>query len=691
MALLKLKKSSVAGKVPLTTDLAYGELALNYADGKLFFKSSTDTIQSFNTAAATAPVVPISLTAPTTPESGNLWWDSQAGKLKIYYNDTTSSQWVDAFSGSGGGTTGGATLSYQISAETDASGAILRLTDSENATQDINFTAGNNVTITATSSSAITISAAGNMLKATYDSDNDGKVDSAESADVALSVAWANITSKPTTFTPSTHTHVSADITDLGTTIGGYITTHEAASDPHSQYTTLVDVADATGDVHGVIDRAASQISFVDATRTFTIAPTGSSWTFYYHGILYTVTGPRSIVIANTSGARFIRVDPATLTLVEGGAVPDFATDLIVAYIYYNATTGEGIIIGDERHGYKRDTTWHSNQHLNVGTIWRSGGALTYTTDNAASVQIGISTPLLIADEDLLHTITHSATPSADYQQILNTAASLEVLYLSGTVYTSTAASTTPWIAGTSLARYNLVTGGSGSLVDATEGSYITYWLLATNDIRSPVKLVLGRAAHTTLDAAYAETFEEYGLSFAEQVFMQQIVVRTSSAYTANTAKIVIAAIRKVLSKVATSASTVSASVHNSLTGRDVADTHPIDSITGLTTALSGKQATLVSATNIKTVNGTTLLGSGDLTTPNTTYSIAAATTTGGANLTLSGSDASADTVKFAQSKFATVTQTDASTITIGTTYNITVGTTAPVGPSVGDLWIDTN
>lgn len=38
-----------------------------------------------------------------------------------------------------------------------------------------------------------------------------------------------------------------------------------------------------------------------------------------------------------------------------------------------------------------------------------------------------------------------------------------------------------------------------------------------------------------------------------------------------------------------------------------------ISTVTGLQTALDAKQATLVSATNIKTVNGTSLLGSGDL------------------------------------------------------------------------------
>ena len=40
-----------------------------------------------------------------------------------------------------------------------------------------------------------------------------------------------------------------------------------------------------------------------------------------------------------------------------------------------------------------------------------------------------------------------------------------------------------------------------------------------------------------------------------------------------------------------------------------------------INTALSGKQAALVSGTNIKTINGTTLLGSGNVTTPDTTYS----------------------------------------------------------------------
>ena len=40
--------------------------------------------------------VTISDTAPGSPTAGDLWWESDKGRLKIYYNDTDSQQWVDA-------------------------------------------------------------------------------------------------------------------------------------------------------------------------------------------------------------------------------------------------------------------------------------------------------------------------------------------------------------------------------------------------------------------------------------------------------------------------------------------------------------------------------------------------------------------------------------------------------------------
>ena len=41
--LIKLKRSAVAAKVPLTTDLELGEIAINTFDGKLFVKQDNGT------------------------------------------------------------------------------------------------------------------------------------------------------------------------------------------------------------------------------------------------------------------------------------------------------------------------------------------------------------------------------------------------------------------------------------------------------------------------------------------------------------------------------------------------------------------------------------------------------------------------------------------------------------------------
>ena len=46
-----LKKSSVVAKVPTTADLDYGELALNYADNRLYYKTASNTISYFGAGA----------------------------------------------------------------------------------------------------------------------------------------------------------------------------------------------------------------------------------------------------------------------------------------------------------------------------------------------------------------------------------------------------------------------------------------------------------------------------------------------------------------------------------------------------------------------------------------------------------------------------------------------------------------
>jgi hypothetical protein len=44
-----LKRSSVPGKIPQSSDLAFGEVALNFTDGRLYFRNSNDQIEFFQT------------------------------------------------------------------------------------------------------------------------------------------------------------------------------------------------------------------------------------------------------------------------------------------------------------------------------------------------------------------------------------------------------------------------------------------------------------------------------------------------------------------------------------------------------------------------------------------------------------------------------------------------------------------
>lgn len=86
-----LKKSSTAAKVPLTSDLDYGELALNYADGKLYYKTSSNTIKSFTddtsvvTLTGSQTLSNKTLSSPTI--TGNITGDVAAtGNLKSLYS-----------------------------------------------------------------------------------------------------------------------------------------------------------------------------------------------------------------------------------------------------------------------------------------------------------------------------------------------------------------------------------------------------------------------------------------------------------------------------------------------------------------------------------------------------------------------------------------------------------------------------
>jgi hypothetical protein len=57
-----LKKSSVGARVPATGDLDYGELAINYTDGKIYYKNSSNDIDFFRAPSKGVFSTPKSIT-----------------------------------------------------------------------------------------------------------------------------------------------------------------------------------------------------------------------------------------------------------------------------------------------------------------------------------------------------------------------------------------------------------------------------------------------------------------------------------------------------------------------------------------------------------------------------------------------------------------------------------------------------
>ena len=103
---LQLKRSNVlasgSAKTPTPSQLEYGELAINYNtdDPAIFLKDSNNNVIRIsgvgNIADDGQVELPATTTPPSNPQSGNLWYNSDDGRLYIYYTDADSSQWVDA-------------------------------------------------------------------------------------------------------------------------------------------------------------------------------------------------------------------------------------------------------------------------------------------------------------------------------------------------------------------------------------------------------------------------------------------------------------------------------------------------------------------------------------------------------------------------------------------------------------------
>lgn len=69
---------------------------LSSSNGGSLVNFSAGTKDVFVTLPSQKSAVVVSVSAPTSPTNGQLWWDATYGRLMIYYSDADGSQWVTA-------------------------------------------------------------------------------------------------------------------------------------------------------------------------------------------------------------------------------------------------------------------------------------------------------------------------------------------------------------------------------------------------------------------------------------------------------------------------------------------------------------------------------------------------------------------------------------------------------------------
>jgi len=335
----------------------------------------------------------------------------------------------------------------------------------------------------------------------------------------------------------------------------------------------------------GWVNKAATTLSYVSATRTMTLGIPGAATDYYSGGKRFTLAGSQNISLshANSTGLHYYYFDGSSASLQVSTTVWDIgSTTVPVAAVYFNATTGLGVCL-DERHGAQMDGQTHKYLHQTVGTRVVSGFAISgYTlspgapTDAANDFDVAAG---VVADEDLQTSIGALAAGASAYR----------VWYRSGAAGDWTWDTTTlPFTVGTTYPQYN--SSGTWAKTEMITGRWINMWVLAVPsiDTAQDTIVVMGQVSHTSLANAQAEAWSSLALGtlpFTEMAPLYRVTYRTLSTYT-STGKCRIESVTNIQNT--TTPTTLPSQDHGSLTGLTNAGAHPATAISVDTTNFAG-------------------------------------------------------------------------------------------------------
>lgn len=294
----------------------------------------------------------------------------------------------------------------------------------------------------------------------------------------------------------------------------------------------------------GFINRVDSLISFDVASRTYSIAPASGSFSYYIHGVKYTITTTRSVQIPDTTGIYYFRMDSSG----NVGFETTFTTALVSDYaicssLYWNADLNEVVSFNEERHGITMDGATHGYLHRVLGCQYLEGGEISYQLGNGSlpdHMRIGL-TNVTVADEDIRVSIQNAAVPSNLFEQRLSPVAYIPIWYRDGSAWRRSTATEFATITGPNRCYYNGFDGTNWSLVEAPSNNKvcITY-VFATTNFSEPIIGILGQDQYQNLDEALTEanwkSINFGDLPSAESKLLYTLIYETSSTY-ANASK----------------------------------------------------------------------------------------------------------------------------------------------------------
>jgi len=289
----------------------------------------------------------------------------------------------------------------------------------------------------------------------------------------------------------------------------------------------------------GYPNRTDSVMTFTNATRTFSIAPTGSSFDVHIKGHKFTKTTAQTKVISNTPGNHYIYFDVnGVLQETTSFTSAILQDNAFTAIAYWNTDTSTCTYFAEERHGLLMDGETHSYLHTVFGARYLSGLALqNFSVDGSGSLaaHAQFTSDLgSIRDEDILHSIAAQTQIAVFFRQgslwRKKTADAFPMIYSGTAGYTGT----------NGLIPFNQYVAGSWQLTEADSSKFVLIHLFATNDVSSPVIAIQGTAQHGSIASARLNANTEItqlsGLPFAEFVAIGSVIVQASTSYT-NTTK----------------------------------------------------------------------------------------------------------------------------------------------------------